>query len=84
MAHATSHRPGDMMTFNIDDGYLEAEVRGFRFGILRHSDYVNLTQCENLDDMKLHFSSTDYGDFLQNEPSPLHTTTIHEKNVLKN
>jgi len=79
MAHATSHRPGDMMTFNIDDGYLEAEVRGFRFGILRHSDYVNLTQCENLDDMKLHFSSTDYGDFLQNEPSPLHTTTIHEK-----
>jgi hypothetical protein len=29
--------------------------------------------------MKLHFASTDYGDFLQNEPSPLHTTTIAEK-----
>ncbi len=30
-------------------------------------------------DMKLHLAGTDYGDFLQNEPSPLHTTTIAEK-----
>ena len=30
-------------------------------------------------DMKLHLASTDYGDFLQNEPSPIHTTTIAEK-----
>ena len=29
--------------------------------------------------MKLHLSSTDYGDFLANEPSPIHTTTIAEK-----
>jgi hypothetical protein len=29
--------------------------------------------------MKLHFVATDYGEFLQNEPSPLHTTTIAEK-----
>ncbi len=29
--------------------------------------------------MKLHLAGTDYGDFLQNEPSPLHTTTIAEK-----
>lgn len=29
--------------------------------------------------MKLHLASTDYGDFLQNEPSPIHTTTIAEK-----
>jgi len=80
MAHNKTHlKPGDMTTFAIDDNYLEAELRGFRSGILRHSDYVNLSQCESLDDMKLHFAATDYGDFLQNEPSPLHTTTIHEK-----
>lgn len=29
-------------------------------------------------DLKLHLSSTDYGNFLQNEPSPLATTTIAE------
>ncbi len=30
-------------------------------------------------DLKLQLSSTDYGNFLQNEPSPLSTTTIAEK-----
>ena len=30
-------------------------------------------------DLKLHLASTDYGNFLQNEPSPLATTTIAEK-----
>lgn len=94
-----------LMTFNIDDGFPEAIVRGFRSGILTPADYANLTQCETLEgtsllsnhlwtvrfisvrgvplwswpDMKLHLASTDYGDFLQNEPSPIHTTTIAEK-----
>jgi V-type H+-transporting ATPase subunit d len=68
-----------MLTFNIDDGYPEAIVRGYRSGILTPADYANLTQCETLEDMKLHLASTDYGDFLQNEPSPIHTTTIAEK-----
>ena len=30
-------------------------------------------------DLKLQLSSTDYGNFLQNEPSPLSTSTIAEK-----
>ncbi|ELR18922.1 Vacuolar proton pump d subunit, putative [Acanthamoeba castellanii str. Neff] len=68
-----------IMTFNIDDGFPEAIVRGYRSGILTPADYANLTQCESLEDMKLHLASTDYGDFLQNEPSPIHTTTIAEK-----
>jgi V-type H+-transporting ATPase subunit d len=29
--------------------------------------------------MKMHLAATDYGDFLSNEPSPLHTTTILDK-----
>jgi len=65
--------------FNVDNGYLEGVVRGFRSGILTHSNYVNLTQCETLEDFKLQLSSTDYGGFLQNEPSPLATSTIAEK-----
>lgn len=37
------------MTFNIDDGYLEGVLRGFRAGLLTNADYANLTQCENLE-----------------------------------
>lgn len=74
---------GSMMTFNINDGYLEALVRGFRSGLLNRQDYDNLIQCDTLEDMKLYLASTDYGDFLANEPSPLHTTTIAEKCTLK-
>jgi len=70
---------GSSLTFNVNDGYLEALIRGFRSGILSRSEYNNLTQCDNLEDMKLALATTDYGDFLNNEPSPLHTTTISEK-----
>jgi len=39
---------GSALTFNINDGYLEALVRGFRSGILSRNDYTNLTQCDTL------------------------------------
>lgn len=70
---------GSMLTFNINFGYVEGILRGLRSGLLRNSDYANLIQCEALDDMKMHLSSTDYGDFLAQEPAPLHTSTIYEK-----
>jgi len=65
--------------FNIDDGGLEAQVHGFRAGLLKQSDYYNLSQCDSLEDMKLHLSSTDYGNFLQNEPSPITSAILTEK-----
>ncbi|KAK9010735.1 hypothetical protein V6N11_043604 [Hibiscus sabdariffa] len=73
----------EAMTFNIHGGYLEAIVRGHRAGLLTAADYNNLCQCETLDDIKMHLSATEYGPYLQNEPSPLHTTTIVEKCTLK-
>ncbi|XVE83841.1 hypothetical protein DITRI_Ditri16bG0120000 [Diplodiscus trichospermus] len=73
----------EAMTFNIHGGYLEAIVRGHRAGLLNAADYNNLCQCETLDDIKMHLSATEYGPYLQNEPSPLHTTTIVEKCTLK-
>lgn len=65
--------------FNIDHGYLEGLVRGFKAGILKQADYLNLVQCETLEDLKLHLQSTDYGNFLANEPSPLSVSTIDDK-----
>jgi len=74
---------GSVLSFNINDGYLEALLRGFRSGILSTPDYTNLTQCESLEDVKMHLSTaTDYGDFLSNE-NTIHTTTIAEKATLK-
>ncbi|XP_043808613.1 V-type proton ATPase subunit d2 isoform X2 [Manihot esculenta] len=73
----------EALTFNIHGGYLEAIVRGHRSGLLTAADYNNLCQCETLDDIKMHLSATEYGPYLQNEPSPLHTTTIVEKCTLK-
>jgi V-type H+-transporting ATPase subunit d len=70
---------GSMLSFNTNDGYLDGILRGYRSGVLTSADYANLIQCDTLDDLKLHLQSTDYGDFLANEPSPLATTTIHEK-----
>ncbi|XP_070575749.1 V-type proton ATPase subunit d 1 [Ptychodera flava] len=65
--------------FNVDNGYLEGLVRGFKGGILTQTDYLNLIQCETLEDLKLHLASTDYGNFLANEPSPLTVSVIDDK-----
>ncbi|CAN6896920.1 unnamed protein product, partial [Brassica oleracea] len=59
------------------------DSRRHHAGLLTTTDYNNLCQCENLDDIKMHLSATKYGSYLQNEPSPLHTTTIVEKCTLK-
>lgn len=69
----------DELKFNIDFGYLEGLVRGFKCGILKHTDYLNIVQCDNLDDLKLHLQSTDYGNFLANEASPLTVSVIDDK-----
>lgn len=71
------------LTFNIQFGQLEAYVHGLRGGILTTEDYQNLTQCESLEDLKLHLSGTSYGNFLQNEPSPITPNVIGEKATQK-
>ena len=51
-------------------------MRGYRSGLLTTPDYNNLSQCENMDDVKMHLGSTDYASTLQNEPSPMSTSTL--------
>jgi hypothetical protein len=66
----------EMCLFNVKDGFLEAVVRGYKLGLLTTADYNNLCQCETLEDIKLYLTGTDYGPFLANEASPIHTTTL--------
>ncbi|KNE59975.1 hypothetical protein AMAG_05419 [Allomyces macrogynus ATCC 38327] len=68
-----------MLSFNVDDGYLEGIVRGYRAALLSSNQYLNLTQCESLEDLKLQLSATDYGNFLANEPPPVTTAVLLEK-----
>ena len=70
---------GSLLSYNIDDGYLDGIIRGYKRSLLTTADYSNLTQCDHLEDMKLHLATTDYGAFLQNEPSPLATSTIQNR-----
>lgn len=69
----------DSLNFNLNFGYLEGLVRGFKAGILKQNDYMNLIQCETLEDLKLHLQGTDYGNFLSNEASPIQVATIDDK-----
>lgn len=48
--------PGGMLLFNVDDGYLEGILRGYRSGFLSSSDFVALTQCESLEDVRMHLT----------------------------
>jgi V-type H+-transporting ATPase subunit d len=48
-------KPGGIFSFNINDGFLEGVVRGFKLGLLTQADYSNLIQCETLDGMSLYF-----------------------------
>lgn len=40
---------GGMATFNMQHGFVEALVRGFRSGFLSDETYHHLTQCETLE-----------------------------------
>lgn len=65
--------------FNVSFGYIEGLIRGYRTGLLTTQNYVNLSQCDNLDDLKLQLSATEYSSFLANVPSPLSTSIISDK-----
>lgn len=69
----------EALGFNASSGFLEGIVRGYKAGLLTQGAYHNLTQCENLEDFRMQLSSTDYGNFLANEPLPLSTSTIADK-----
>lgn len=56
-----------MDTFNMQHGFVEAIIRGFRSGFLEDETYHHLSQCDNLEDVKLNLQETDYGQMLQNE-----------------
>merc|ERR1719253_1539667 len=69
----------ELSFFNVDHGYMEAVIRGFRSGFLTTEDYRRLAACDTLEDVRSALEETDYGTFLQDEPSPILVSTISKK-----
>lgn len=65
--------------FNIDNGYIEGLVRGYKNTLLTSSQYINLTQCDNLEDVKLQLSATEYGTVLADINETLSTALMERK-----
>ncbi|KAL9624144.1 MAG: hypothetical protein Q9160_001666 [Pyrenula sp. 1 TL-2023] len=68
--------------FNVNGGYIEGIVRGYRNALLTSQNYSNLTQCENIDDVKLQLGPA-YGDFLASLPPNPSTSALANKTTDK-
>ena len=55
----------DLVFFNVNDGYSEALLRGFRKSILGEQQYTALRNTTNLKDFKSVLIDTDYSDYVK-------------------
>ena len=51
----------EMLTYNIDNGFPEAILRGLRKGLLNTMQYETLKLCANPIEFRLALEDTDYG-----------------------
>lgn len=68
--------------FNVNGGYLEGIVRGYRNTLLNNAAYGNLTQCESIDDIKMQLGPA-YGDALASLPPNPSTSALADKTTEK-
>lgn len=68
-----------IFTFNLNDGFSEAILRGYRQCLLTPEDYNRLGRCATMEDLRSALEETDYGLFLQDEPLPLCVSTLASK-----
>lgn len=74
----------EMFSFNIDDGYPEALIRGLSKGFLREDHYAQLVSCNNLAEFKLILDETDYGKYIiQNDGGPIDVIQLKRNMYLK-
>ncbi|KAJ4269529.1 H(+)-transporting V0 sector ATPase subunit d [Fusarium torreyae] len=70
------------LLYNVNSGYVEGIVRGYRNSLLTGPAYNNLTQCETIDDLKLQLGPS-YGDFLASLPPNPSTSALAAKTTDK-
>lgn len=72
-----------MSKYLTNHGYLDGILRGYFTQLLSASDYANLTQAEQVDDMKVHLLNSDYSTVFQDVPSPLTAQSVAEACTVK-
>lgn len=65
--------------FNVDCGYFEGLVKGLKDTLLKQSDYENLVQCENIEDIKINLQATDYAGYLTTDIGPINPAFIEQR-----
>jgi len=75
---------GSLMTFNVENGFIEAILRGTRAGFLTEFEYGQLCLCDSLDDVKLSLGDTDYKSALTGIQGALTQENIFAKAQEKN
>lgn len=75
---------GSLMTFNMENGFIEAILRGTRAGFLTEFEYGQLCLCESLDDVKLSLGDTDYKSALTGIQGALTQENVYAKCQEKN
>jgi len=77
---------GGMTDFNILHGFTEALVRGMRSSFLLDADYHHITQCDNLEDVKLNLTENDYAEAVADlntlTPSNLQAAAIEKVRIV--
>jgi V-type H+-transporting ATPase subunit d len=68
--------------FNVNNGYIEGIVRGYRNVLLTSNNYNNLAQCETVDDLKLQLNPA-YGEFISSLPPNPSTSSLAAKTTDK-
>eukprot|EP00512_Aurantiochytrium_limacinum_P001024 CAMPEP_0171492484 /NCGR_PEP_ID=MMETSP0958-20121227/4434_1 /TAXON_ID=87120 /ORGANISM="Aurantiochytrium limacinum, Strain ATCCMYA-1381" /LENGTH=363 /DNA_ID=CAMNT_0012026005 /DNA_START=429 /DNA_END=1517 /DNA_ORIENTATION=+ len=76
------YAPGGLATFNIQDGFNEALLRGLQLGFLTDADYRSILQCESLADVKLNLQETDYNAYIA-DVAQLSPSMVREKALEK-
>mmetsp|Transcript_5363 Transcript_5363/g.9640 ORF Transcript_5363/g.9640 Transcript_5363/m.9640 type:complete len:393 (-) Transcript_5363:50-1228(-) len=75
-------KPGGLTTFSIEDGFIEAILRGYQAGFITDKEYAGILQCDTLSDVKLNLLETDYQNFLQ-EVQTVSPSLVREKALEK-
>ncbi|KAI9889440.1 MAG: H(+)-transporting V0 sector ATPase subunit d [Vezdaea aestivalis] len=68
--------------FNVNNGYIEGIVRGYRNSLLTSQNYGTLVQCETIDDLRTQLNPA-YGDFLASLPPNPSTSSLANKTTDK-
>ena len=55
----------DLTTFGIDNGFVEAKLRGYRSGFLKQEHYAQLKNFHSLEEVYQYLQTeTDYGEYI--------------------